>query len=54
MRGNAVHDGDIGVNYTGGFVTCPDCGEDATLHIWGEGVDASLECEDCGIKDIIR
>lgn len=46
--------GDSGVKYTGGFVSCPECGSDAELIIWGEGVDASFECPECGEKTIIR
>lgn len=54
MEGDIEPYGDRGVKYKGGFAQCPDCGADAVLTIWGEGVDASFECPDCGTKDIIR
>lgn len=49
--GNIEYDSGSGVYYRGGFVSCPDCGADAELHIWGEGIDATFKCtnNDCGV-----
>lgn len=54
--GHVSSDGGRGVVYENGFVSCPECGGDAKLHIWGEGVDATFECteDDCGVSEQIR
>lgn len=44
----------MGVKYSGGFARCPECDSEADLIIYGEGVDATFECPECGEKDIIR
>lgn len=54
MHGDTEPLGDIGVEYTGGFVQCPECGADAELRVWGEGVDIDFECPDCGETEGIR
>ena len=37
------------------FLCCPYCGdEDVTLTVWGEGIDSSIECHECGEKEIYR
>lgn len=54
--GTLSSDGGRGVVYEGGFVSCPECGGQATLHIWGEGVDATFECleDECSVTEQIR
>lgn len=39
---------------TPGFVECSLCGGDVWLTVWGEGIDSSIECVDCGEKNIYR
>ena len=36
------------------FAVCSDCDGPLTLKIWGEGVDASIYCNNCGNKEIYR
>lgn len=49
--GNLEYESGNGVTYRGGFVSCPKCGADAELRIWGEGIDATFNCvnDDCDI-----
>lgn len=54
MRGTVEQLGNIGVTYSGGFVQCPECGADAELRIWGEGVDADFDCPECDESEGIR
>lgn len=36
------------------FVECSHCGEDVLLIVWGEGIDSSIECTQCGNKETYR
>lgn len=54
--GSLEYRDDGSVLYRGGFVSCPECGADAELVIWNDGIDVSFECtvDSCGARESIR
>lgn len=36
------------------MAVCSDCGGQLELTVWGDGIDSSIECRECGAEDIYR
>lgn len=36
------------------FAVCSECNGQLKIVIWGEGIDSSIECKNCGKKERYR